>query len=35
MPYFILRFGEIDENGEYYPSSSRQSIITSAGYVHG
>ncbi|TEB04014.1 sugar transporter [Coprinellus micaceus] len=29
MPDFIRRFGEIDENGEYYLSSSRQSIITS------
>ncbi|RXW18128.1 hypothetical protein EST38_g7728 [Candolleomyces aberdarensis] len=29
MPDFIRRFGEIDANGEYFLSSSRQSIITS------
>ncbi|KAI0049845.1 sugar transporter [Auriscalpium vulgare] len=29
MPDFIRRFGEIDSNGEYFLSSSRQSIITS------
>ncbi|KAF8644246.1 hypothetical protein AX16_008601 [Volvariella volvacea WC 439] len=38
MPDFIRRFGEVDANGNYHLSSSRQSIITSllsAGYLRG
>ncbi|KAF8913162.1 sugar transporter [Gymnopilus junonius] len=29
MPDFIRRFGQVDENGQHFLSSSRQSIITS------